>query len=289
MCVDILSGIRKIQYIYRDGSTEYFLVYEDEKLVGIVTSKELVAANSNRIAADIMSDKYKCINSFLYIWEAKETFDLCEDIDVLLVENEGKVNGYITRTMLNIELGKHIDLLTGLYKSDYMYYNAYNLIRNGKHTTIIFIDLDNFGHIDKIYGHINGDVVLKNVADLLSETIDSDSYLCRYAGDEFAIVTNKNIEESRKLAERILNSIELNHFHNDIQVSASIGITGLGIQDREIENISDLIDELVNTASLSSTRAKQELNNSIIIEKFNVDAIALINGEAMGLTAHQLT
>lgn len=272
--VDILSGVRKIQYAFRDNGIEYFLVNEDGKLIGIVTSKELIGANPNRIAADVMSHKYKCINPFMYIWEVKEVFDLYTDIDVLLIQNQGKIDGYITRNMLNMELGKHIDLLTGLFKSDYMYYNAYNLINNGKHTSIIFIDLDNFGLIDKMYGHINGDAILKNVANLLSEIVDSHSHLCRYAGDEFAIVTSKSIEDSKILAEKIINSIELYHFDNDIQVSASIGITGLGIQNRQIENIQELIDELVNTASLSSTKAKQELNKSIIIKKFNLDAIA---------------
>jgi len=274
MKVDVLNGVRRIQNVFLEEGIECFVAYDEKGLAGIITKKELVGAHPNRIIADIMSDKYICVDCCMHIWEIREMFDLNKNINVILVENEDSIIGYISRTILNIELGKHIDSLTGLYKSDYMFYNAYNLIRSGKHVTIIFIDLDNFGYIDKKYGHINGDEILKKIADLLNENIDSDSYLCRYAGDEFAIVTLNSIEDSRILAEKITNSINSFHFPNDIPVSASIGITGLGAQDKNIENISGLIDKLVNIASLSSTRAKQSSNNSIIIEAVNFDAIA---------------
>jgi len=175
---------------------------------------------------------------------------------------------------LDIELGKHIDLLTGLYKSDYMFYNAYNFIRSGKHTSVMFIDMDNFGYIDKKYGHLNGDAILKIVADILKENVGSDSYLCRYAGDEFAIVNPYCISDSRILAEKIISSINSYPFPNDIPVSASIGITGFGAHNVKTENISGLINKLVNIASLSSTRAKENVNNSIIIGDIDIDAIA---------------
>ena len=182
--------------------------------------------------------------------------------------------GYITRTILKIELGKHIDLLTGLYKSDYMFYNAYNLIRSGKHISIMFIDMDDFGSIDKKYGHINGDAILRIVANILKENAGSDSYLCRYAGDEFAMVNSHFVGDSRILAEKIINAINSYPFPDDIRVSASIGITGFGAHNKKIDSISGLITKLVNIASLSSTRAKQSDNNSIIIGDIDIDAIA---------------
>lgn len=274
MKVDVLNGVRRIQNIFHEEGIECFVAYDDIKLTGIITKKELVSAHPNRIIADIMSDKYICVDCCMYIWEIREIFDFKKDINVILVENEDRIIGYISRTILNIELGKHIDLLTGLYKSDYIFYNAYNLIRSGKHTTIIFIDLDNFGYIDKKYGHINGDAILIKVADLLNQNVGLNSYLCRYAGDEFAIVTPNSIDDSRILAEKIINSINSFPFTNDIPVSASIGITGLETHNKKIENISGLISKLVNIASLSSTKAKQSINNSIVIEDMDLDVIA---------------
>ncbi len=272
--VDILNGVRRSQDIFYERETECFIAYDSERLVGVVTKKELVGAHPNRIIADVMSNKYICIDSCSHVWNIREIFDLNRDINIILVEDENDVIGYITRVTLNTELGKHIDLLTGLYKSDYMLYNAYNFIKSGKDVALIFIDLDNFGYIDKKYGHTNGDAILKDVANILKDTLEPDSYLCRYGGDEFAIVTPYSIDETRVLAEKIVNSINSHSFLNDIHVSASIGITGCSVHNNKMENTSALINKLVNIASLASTKAKQSVNNSIIIGDVDIEAIA---------------
>lgn len=274
MKVDILNGVGRFQNMFYEKNIECFVAYENEEVVGVVTKRELVGAHPNRIIADVMSDKYTCVDCCSYIWKIREIFDLNRDIDIVLVSDINDIKGYITRTILNIELGKHIDLLTGLYKSDYMFYNAYKLIKAGKHVSIIFIDLNNFGYIDKKYGHINGDAILKNVAAILKDNLDPDSYLCRYAGDEFAIVTPYSVDHSRLIAEKVVKSINSFHFLDNISVSASVGITGCKIHNNKIENISGLINRLVNIASLASTKAKQSINSSIIIGDVDIDAIA---------------
>ncbi|MCM8709428.1 GGDEF domain-containing protein [Clostridium sp. SYSU_GA19001] len=272
--VNVLNATRKIQDIFQEKGTGCFIVYEEDKLTGVITKNELIGSHPNRIAADIMSHKYMRVDYGMYIWEIKEIFDLNEDINVILVEKENEVIGYITRTALNMELSKHIDLLTGLYKSEYMFYNTYKFIKHGKHATIIFIDLNNFGYVDKKYGHIVGDTILKNVSDILRNNLNPNSYLCRYAGDEFAIATPYCIEESKLLAEKIMRAIKSYPFLNDIPVSASIGITGCKIQNNKFRNISTYINKLVNTASLASTMAKKDINNLIIVENVEIDEIA---------------
>lgn len=274
MKVDFVNGVRRIQDVFYERSTECFVVYDNERLVGVVTQKELVGAHPNRIIGDVMSDKYICIDYCTHVWEIREIFDLNRNIDIALVKDEDKVIGYITRITLNTELGKHIDLLTGLYKNDYLFYNAYKLIRSEQNTTIIFMDLNNFGYIDKEYGHINGDAILKDVAEVLKENIASECYLCRYAGDEFAILTPHPIDASKVLAEKIISAISSHEFTNNIPVSASIGITGCRIHNNKIENIFEVIKKLVNVASLASTKAKQSANNSIIVGDVDIDAIA---------------
>lgn len=274
MKVDVLSGIRKIQNVFYEQGIECFSVYENEKIVGVVTKKELVVAHPNRIIADVMSDRYICIDSYKSIWEIKEAFDSNKGVDVIFVKDGKEINGYITREILSAELGKYIDLLTGLYKSDYIFYNTYNLLRNGQHASILFIDLDNFGYIDKKYGHIKGDAILKSVANILKENIDSDSYLCRYAGDEFAVLTPYFIDDSKILAENIINAIKLYVYPNEIPVSVSIGITGCSIDNRKIDSISEVINNMINMASLSSTKAKQKGYGSIIVGDIDIDAIA---------------
>lgn len=274
MKVDVLTGVKKIQNIFYEQSIKCFSVYDNDKIVGVITEKELVVAHPNRIAADVMSDKYICVDFSTSVWETKKIFELNKDVEVIFVQDENEIIGYLTRMILSIELGKSVDLLTGLYKSDYIFYNAYNLFKSEDNISIIFIDLDNFGYIDKKYGHIIGDSVLKKVADILKKSINKDSYLCRYAGDEFAVVTPYSIDDSKRLAQNIIKAINSYIFPDNIQVSASIGITGCSTHNKEVDNILELIINMVNIASLSSTRAKQKGYNSISIKNIDIDAIA---------------
>lgn len=265
MKVDVLNATRKVQDIFHEKGIECFIVYEGDKLTGVVTKNELIAAHPNRIVADVMSHKYTCVDCKTWMWEIKEKFDSNEDISVILVEKEHEVIGYITRTTMNVELGKHIDLLTDLYKSDYMFYSAYKLIKCGKYATIIFIDLNNFGYINKKYGHIVGDEILRSMAYILKSNLEPKFYLCRYAGDEFTIVTENSIDYSKLFAEKIIKSINSYTFLNNIQVSASIGITRCIMRNNKLKSIIAYINKIVNAASLASTKAKKAVNNLIVV------------------------
>ncbi|WP_412523873.1 diguanylate cyclase [Clostridium sp. JS66] len=266
MKVNILTGVRRVQNAFYEKNINCFAAYDDEKLVGVVTQKELVAAHPNRIIADAMTDKYRCIDCSTPTWKVKEIFDSNKDLCIIFVKENNDLKGFLTRTILNIELAKHIDLLTGLYKSDYIFYNTYKLINNGNELSLIFIDLNNFGTIDKKYGHINGDLVLKNVAKILRENVTKDSYLCRYAGDEFAILTPFCIDKCKLFAEKLINAINSYKFPNNIPVSASIGITGYKNHNSKTGDTLSIINKLINIASLASTKAKKKVNTSIIVE-----------------------
>lgn len=272
MKIDVLNGTKKIQDIFHEESIECFTVYDEDIIVGVVTKDELVGAHPNRIAADVMSHKYVIVDYDMCIWEVKEIFDSNKKVSIVLVEKERQIIGYVTRLILDIELGKHLDSLTGLYKKDYMFYHAFNFIRHGKNATITFLDLNNFGYIDKKYGHIAGDMILKGVADILNNSLENDCYLCRYAGDEFAIVSSYSSNECKLLAENIVKTIEEYSFFNDISVSAAVGITGGRIKFKEDEEILVFLNDLVNVASLASTKAKKDITTPVVIK--NIDEIA---------------
>ncbi len=272
MKVNILNGIRSVINAFYEKNIYCFVAYDEEELVGVITQKELISAHPNRIVADVMTDKYKFIDPSTPTWKIKEIFDFNKDISVIFVKENDDLKGFLTRTTLDIELAKHIDLLTGLYKSDYIFYNTYKLLNNGNELSLIFIDLNNFGTIDKKYGHINGDLILKNVAKILKENIPQDSYLCRYAGDEFAILTPFCIDRCTLFAENLIDAINSYKFPNNIPVSASIGITGYKNHNNKKGDTLSIIDKLINIASLASTKAKKRIDTSIVVE--NINAIA---------------
>ena len=66
--VDILKGIKEVQNIFYEKNIKYSAVYDNERLVGVLTLRELVIANPNSIVENVMTDRYTCIDCKSYIW-----------------------------------------------------------------------------------------------------------------------------------------------------------------------------------------------------------------------------
>ncbi len=253
--MDLLEGVRTAQDLVINNGIDFFPVVENDNLIGILTYKHLIGVHSNRIIADAMSSIIISIPSSTPIWQAKEILDN-KNTDVLLVIDDKELLGIISQNQLYRELGKHIDLLTGLYKSDYIYYYVRKLISNQKNAAIIFIDINEFGYIDKKYGHIQGDIILKEIASLLKNNTPSDSYLCRFGGDEFVVLVPYFIDDSISFTEDLLDKISKFVFSNDIRINASAGIASANSAgDCDLDSV---VYELINNASLASTIAKEK-------------------------------
>lgn len=60
--------------------------------------------------------------------------------------------------------------------------------RYGEKLSLAILDLDNFTQINNLYGHLEGDKVLKQVAQSLKGVIRASDTFCRLGGDEFALI-----------------------------------------------------------------------------------------------------
>lgn len=275
--IDLLEGVKVAQHLVVNKGIDFFPVFEEDSLIGILTYKHLIGVHSNRIVADAMSSKIISVSSSTPLWQAKEMFEK-NDIDVLLVIDNEELIGIISKTMLYTELGKHVDLLTGLYKSDYIYYYAKKLIKNKQSATIIFIDINNFGYIDKKYGHIQGDLILKELAILLKNSIPLETFLCRFGGDEFIVLTPYALDQCINLTEYLIKEISGFHFSNEIKINVSAGIA-ISSSQQDYENFDSIVYELINEASLASTTAKKEKNLFHVAESIVQDSVSKIKYE----------
>ena len=141
------------------------------------------------------------------------------------------------------------DSLTGLLnRQAFMDRSAGELIyarRNNAFEHVLMIDVDNFKRVNDTWGHQCGDLVLKEVARLLSEEKRDSDLLSRYGGEEFLLLMGGiTPEDAKKRAEKLRNSIAQHIFSwmdTVIPVTISIGISSR--QGFDIKQINDLIAE----------------------------------------------
>ena len=74
---------------------------------------------------------------------------------------------------------------------------------------LLMIDLDHFKKVNDTYGHLVGDDVLRDVAQLLGETIRGSDIVARYGGEEFLVLLPETDDEgAESFAERIRAAVE---------------------------------------------------------------------------------
>ena len=141
---------------------------------------------------------------------------------------------------------KHLalhDKLTGLHNRYYFDEELAKIAKvsakTGIEYALLYLDLDHFKVINDTQGHHKGDLVLKEIAKLLSDHINKNDVLCRIGGDEFAILLPKtNLLLAEKLAHELCNTIVDCCFQYEEQiykVSCSIGISSINGEQHNSE------------------------------------------------------
>ena len=94
---------------------------------------------------------------------------------------------------------------------------------------VISIDIDHFKKVNDNYGHISGDMVLKQFSDRLCEKVRQDDVVCRIGGEEFIIILKDTRESNLSIyAEKIRLHVESSNFKvtddQEISITCSIGL-----------------------------------------------------------------
>jgi len=167
----------------------------------------------------------------------------------LLAEKEWKLRD-------EIYLSSITDNVSGLYNSNYLRARISEEIercsREGTGFALAFIDLDNFKLVNDQYGHLVGDKVLKQIANILTENIRKSDVLARYGGDEFVLLmpeTGK--EQAERVMQRIENAIAASAFFKNIKIGLSGGVA-IFPED------SDTLDKLLTVADARMYKYKKK-------------------------------
>ncbi|MFH1613050.1 MAG: GGDEF domain-containing protein [bacterium] len=157
-----------------------------------------------------------------------------------------------------IEKMSLIDGLTGLYNRRYFQILFENEIQRCKRYKLkfclLYLDLDNFKQCNDVYGHLIGDMVLKEVGKIIKINIDKLDIVARYGGEEFLVIlVETDINEGLSIANCIRESIQYHKFGIDTKfhITISIGISSFpqdGISGIEKESLLNKADALVHLA-----------------------------------------
>ncbi|SEL50164.1 diguanylate cyclase (GGDEF) domain-containing protein [Butyrivibrio sp. ob235] len=152
------------------------------------------------------------------------------------------VVGIIILIFIILLLNSRIDALTRLFNRKTFNHDYNRAKRRNQIFSIIMIDIDDFKQINDSYGHINGDIVLGRMGQLMQREITADVHCYRYGGEEFVLLLDK---KAVPYAEAVANRLRLYMeqqtwmFTEDQKITLSIGVaTGSG-KDDVLKNADD--------------------------------------------------
>ncbi len=142
------------------------------------------------------------------------------------------------------------DSLTGLYNRNFFNELIINEIHRSERTqkpfAIVMVDVNRFKEVNDRYGHMTGDLILKEVARLLQETLRKNDWVVRFGGDEFLIVL-PNCKDTMAVKQKIEKAVmEWNRINDllDFNLTLAIGTASyIPGRNKKIEEVIKIADE----------------------------------------------
>jgi diguanylate cyclase (GGDEF)-like protein len=126
--------------------------------------------------------------------------------------------------------------------------------------SVVLLDLDGFKAVNDELGHAAGDETLRGVADILLKHSRGINVICRYGGDEFAVLLVETSKAGARLyADRIRAVLPARAFSHGRRVTASFGIASLP------EDVAPAPDDLIQAADEALYAAKRAGKNRVSV------------------------
>lgn len=126
--------------------------------------------------------------------------------------------------------------------------------------SFLMIDIDHFKSFNDRYGHLVGDVILKETSRLIKRNLRQIDLIARYGGEEFSLIlTMTDKEKARFAAERIRQSVEqgrIRAYDEDLKVTISIGLSTF---PADAQDMQALIENADNALYLAKERGRNRV------------------------------
>jgi diguanylate cyclase (GGDEF)-like protein len=167
------------------------------------------------------------------------------------------------------------DGLTGLYNIRYfkiLLETELTMVKidREKKFAIIMSDVDHFKNFNDTYGHQVGDLVLKEVATVIKNSVRSSDIVARYGGEEIIVLLrgSSSIEDAGDIAEKIRKNIEntsVRERENNHKVTVSLGVSFV--------KPADTVDSIIKRADDGLYRSKILGRNSVSVMKEDLKSV----------------
>jgi diguanylate cyclase (GGDEF)-like protein len=152
------------------------------------------------------------------------------------------------------------DGLTGLY--NYRAFQEYVQEMSDKKFAILLIDIDYFKDFNDQYGHLVGDIVLKQIGKVIEENVRRGDRVFRYGGEEFAVLL-ENVDEEVAMftAERIRTCVaDRAIFANGQEVGGITISIGVSVFDKVQKSTQEIFEQ----ADQALYQAKGKGRNNVV-------------------------
>jgi len=181
------------------------------------------------------------------------------------------------RTLIHSQLttAARTDPKTGLLNAVTWRQEAERRLERSRQNTdglaVLLLDVDHFKKVNDTHGHLIGDAVLIQIADLLRDQLRAADLIGRFGGDEFVAVVNASPAQAHEVATRVarqLAAAPLTIEDRRVAVTASLGIATLGTDRQQL-------DDLLAAADAALYSAKRAGRNRVVSTDISIiDAVA---------------
>ena len=157
------------------------------------------------------------------------------------------------RALLHERLLAQTDYLTGIPNSREFYFQAnaelMRASRSKQPITVAYIDVDFFKQINDQFGHMEGDSVLRAIAQSIRANIRKTDIVARLGGDEFAILLpNTDQNGAKYIMDKVLSKLAEQMERMAFNVTLSIGVVSFGLPPESVDDMLRKSDAILYEA-----------------------------------------
>jgi len=124
--------------------------------------------------------------------------------------------------------------------------------KNKLSLSFLMIDIDNFKQFNDRYGHLVGDVILRQVSKIIVDAVRQIDFIGRYGGEELSVVLTETEQEQANFAsQRIRKAIEttaIKVYDEELKVTVSIGVSTFPVNARDMQDLIEMADQALYLA-----------------------------------------